>query len=70
MEEWALFDEDVEPENMCRLAQEVLKGEGGGLGKSGERLTLPSTLHFCQRYMLGKEFFGKILKMGRTRIYK
>lgn len=54
-----MFDEDVEPENMCRLAQEVLKGEGGGLEKSGERLTLPSTLHFCQRYMLGKESFGK-----------
>mmetsp|Transcript_32788 Transcript_32788/g.48109 ORF Transcript_32788/g.48109 Transcript_32788/m.48109 type:complete len:503 (+) Transcript_32788:77-1585(+) len=49
-EGWPLL-EDVAADKMCQFGTDVRK--------AGTARTLPSVLHYCQRYMLGKHFFGK-----------
>ena len=49
-EGWPLLDSVPHPE-MCETAQKAAAHETD--------LLLPLVVHFCQRYMLGKHFFGK-----------
>jgi len=52
-EGWDLLD-DISDHEMCAFAKNAAAATSNDKARS-----LPSTLHFCQRYMLDKWFFGK-----------
>jgi len=56
-EGWNLFVNDVEEGDMCRYASERVETAVAEV-VAGER-KMPGVLHHCQRYLLGKWFFGK-----------
>merc|ERR1740124_1313656 len=56
-EGWSLFEKGVTDDHMCGFATDKAKGL---LAVEGEKtLHLPGVVHFCQRYMLEKWFYGK-----------
>jgi len=62
-EGWKMFEDEVGAEEMCRFGKGIAKdGSEGGMvveEVGGKKLSVANVIHHCQRYMLGKWFFGK-----------